>query len=417
VNALAHRLLAAALAFTTVLGLGACGSPKRERFSCSWLDEATATGQEKPTAQAVILVDRSASFRRSGASAQGLTRAVTEAALTAFATSGRRLVSIAMFDASSTSVEWKVRSAALPEAQGGDRAQRQDLKRIRECLDTEVSSAVGTPPARPGTDILGAIEAGRAQFDAHGTGPRTLTVFTDGLANTGCGDLRSHQNLDDIVSLCQSQRSLPDLRGITLTLAAVGSPVSTGLSSEQAALLGQLWAGLCQRTGAETGQIAPSCVGNLFSGEAGSASTTGSASDPPDPAVEVRLPVEKRRGNTIDLTVPADMLFATDSYHLSDAARSALAKLTSHYAGPTSSAVVIGHTDSRGNEDYNQALSVRRAQAVAAYLGSAGLGRVSADGVGESQPLCIEARNGVQDNDCMARDRRVDIKITTRVAP
>ena len=50
---------------------------------------------------------------------------------------------------------------------------------------------------------------------------------------------------------------------------------------------------------------------------------------------------------------------------------------------------VVGHTDSTGPWDYNQVLSVRRAESVYGYLIDAGInaGRLSVEGVGESQPL------------------------------
>ena len=50
---------------------------------------------------------------------------------------------------------------------------------------------------------------------------------------------------------------------------------------------------------------------------------------------------------------------------------------------------VTGHTDNRGDEQHNKALSLERAQAVAAYLVSRGvpLERVSATGAGSSEPI------------------------------
>lgn len=50
--------------------------------------------------------------------------------------------------------------------------------------------------------------------------------------------------------------------------------------------------------------------------------------------------------------------------------------------------LVIGHTDSTGEDDYNQALSLRRAQAVVAWLTAHGIAgaRLRADGQGESEP-------------------------------
>ncbi|MDA1185308.1 MAG: OmpA family protein [Acidobacteria bacterium] len=50
---------------------------------------------------------------------------------------------------------------------------------------------------------------------------------------------------------------------------------------------------------------------------------------------------------------------------------------------------VSGHTDARGTTEYNQALSTRRAQAVADYLIGAGLpgDLFTVQGLGKSQPL------------------------------
>jgi outer membrane protein OmpA-like peptidoglycan-associated protein len=69
---------------------------------------------------------------------------------------------------------------------------------------------------------------------------------------------------------------------------------------------------------------------------------------------------------------------------------------------------VDGHTDSRGADQYNQALSERRAQSVVDYLVEKGIPRsqLTARGFGESKPI---AGN---DNDAnMARNRRVEFVV------
>ncbi|MFT4580715.1 MAG: OOP family OmpA-OmpF porin [Gammaproteobacteria bacterium] len=70
---------------------------------------------------------------------------------------------------------------------------------------------------------------------------------------------------------------------------------------------------------------------------------------------------------------------------------------------------VEGHTDSRGSDAYNQQLSQRRAESVAAYLVAHGIdaGRLSAAGYGESAPV---APNDTAEN--MYRNRRVDLVVT-----
>jgi outer membrane protein OmpA-like peptidoglycan-associated protein len=67
-----------------------------------------------------------------------------------------------------------------------------------------------------------------------------------------------------------------------------------------------------------------------------------------------------------------------------------------------------GHTDNIGSESYNQALSERRAVAVAHALGEAGVdaNRLSAVGYGEAVPISNNATD-----EGRARNRRIEIKI------
>lgn len=69
---------------------------------------------------------------------------------------------------------------------------------------------------------------------------------------------------------------------------------------------------------------------------------------------------------------------------------------------------VIGHTDSSGDESYNQALSERRSEAVARYFSSGGIpsNRLSMEGRGELEP---RAGNDTAAN--RMRNRRVEIDL------
>ncbi|CAN5585356.1 OmpA family protein [soil metagenome] len=74
---------------------------------------------------------------------------------------------------------------------------------------------------------------------------------------------------------------------------------------------------------------------------------------------------------------------------------------------------IHGHTDSRGDDAYNQELSERRAQAVADNLGGRpGIdpGRLEARGFGEARPVAAnETADGGDDPDGRQRNRRVEI--------
>ena len=71
--------------------------------------------------------------------------------------------------------------------------------------------------------------------------------------------------------------------------------------------------------------------------------------------------------------------------------------------------IATGHTDSIGTEAYNQKLSMRRAEAVKAYLVGKGIPgeRISIDGKGETQPV---ADNKTKEG--RAQNRRVEVEIT-----
>lgn len=76
--------------------------------------------------------------------------------------------------------------------------------------------------------------------------------------------------------------------------------------------------------------------------------------------------------------------------------------------------IAVGHTDSVGSDSYNQKLSVRRSEAVKAYLVSKGIekNRVYTEGKGEKQPV---ADNKTAEG--RAKNRRVEIEVVgTRAA-
>jgi OOP family OmpA-OmpF porin len=70
--------------------------------------------------------------------------------------------------------------------------------------------------------------------------------------------------------------------------------------------------------------------------------------------------------------------------------------------------IAVGHTDSVGTDAYNQRLSVRRSEAVKAYLVSKGIekNRVYTEGKGEKQPV---ADNKTAEG--RAKNRRVEIEV------
>ncbi|MEM9584085.1 MAG: OmpA family protein [Pseudomonadota bacterium] len=119
-------------------------------------------------------------------------------------------------------------------------------------------------------------------------------------------------------------------------------------------------------------------------------------------------------GSELRVTMPQDLLFATDSDRLRGdliADLRVVANSLNDY--PDSTVVVIGHTDSTGSTAYNQNLSERRANSVAAVLRSEGVAsaRLQTLGQGEAQP--VASNNSAAGR---AQNRRVEIVIRPNAA-
>jgi len=107
------------------------------------------------------------------------------------------------------------------------------------------------------------------------------------------------------------------------------------------------------------------------------------------------------RGNVCGV-MQSDQFFATNSARIS---QGGAAHLRDFFVKTGAvSYIITGHTDSRASDDYNMALSLRRANAVAQVAQSAGVRIADVRGYGERQPA---ASNGTASG--MAKNRRVEI--------
>lgn len=128
-----------------------------------------------------------------------------------------------------------------------------------------------------------------------------------------------------------------------------------------------------------------------------------SPAPPPAPAPVVQAPVSEK------VTFASDALFDFDKSVIKPEGKAKLDELTTRQRGVVVEAVIAtGHTDSVGSDGYNDRLSMRRAEAVKAYLVSAGtdVTRVFGEGKGEKQPV---ADNATADG--RAQNRRVQIEV------
>lgn len=114
-------------------------------------------------------------------------------------------------------------------------------------------------------------------------------------------------------------------------------------------------------------------------------------------------------GDRLIVTLPEDILFATDSAAVRPNLRRDLtAVATNLQSYPDSTIQIVGHTDNTGGAAYNQDLSARRANSVADVLMEAGVafGRIRTFGRGEDQPI---ASNLTPEG--RSQNRRVEIVI------
>jgi OOP family OmpA-OmpF porin len=122
------------------------------------------------------------------------------------------------------------------------------------------------------------------------------------------------------------------------------------------------------------------------------------AAPPPPPA-----PVSEK------VTFAADAFFDFNKSVLKPEAKAKLSDLVEKTKGVNLEVIIaVGHTDSIGSDAYNQRLSIKRSEAVKAYLVSQGVekNRVYTEGKGEKSPV---ADNKTAEG--RAKNRRVEVEV------
>ncbi|MCH9639030.1 MAG: OmpA family protein [Betaproteobacteria bacterium] len=116
------------------------------------------------------------------------------------------------------------------------------------------------------------------------------------------------------------------------------------------------------------------------------------------------------------ITFSADALFDFDSATLKPQGAQALDEFANGLQGVQYDLIIaVGYADRIGAPDYNQRLSLRRAESVKAHLVSRGIdaNQIFTDGKGEANPVtggtCTGGGQALKD--CLAPDRRVEIEV------
>ena len=122
----------------------------------------------------------------------------------------------------------------------------------------------------------------------------------------------------------------------------------------------------------------------------------------------------KETGQEIRIELAADVLFDFDKADLRPAAQKTLHQAAGIVQEKAKGVVRIeGHTDSKGNDAYNQKLSERRAASVKNwFIDKEGLGKVqfTTQGFGAKKPVAPNTKpDGSDDPDGRQKNRRVEI--------
>ncbi|CAH2780151.1 MAG: Outer membrane protein A precursor [uncultured Caballeronia sp.] len=135
------------------------------------------------------------------------------------------------------------------------------------------------------------------------------------------------------------------------------------------------------------------------------------AQAPQPPIAPAPAPIESQK-----VTYQADALFDFDKAVLKPDGKEKLDDLASKIGDLNLEVVVAtGYTDRIGSDKYNDRLSLRRAQAVKAYLVSKGIeaNRIYTEGKGKRNPVTTgcNQKNRKQLIACLVPDRRVEVEV------
>ncbi len=175
---------------------------------------------------------------------------------------------------------------------------------------------------------------------------------------------------------------------------------------------GEVWknaTGQCWRSGTWTpATAAPGCDGAIAPAPAPAPAPQAAPAPAPAPRAAAPAPAPAPAA-AAKVTYAADAFFDFDKSVLKPEGKAKLDDLVGKVKAISLEVIIaVGHTDSVGTDAYNQKLSVRRAEAVKAYLVSKGIekNRIYTEGKGEKSPV---ADNKTPEG--RAKNRRVEIEV------
>ena len=155
--------------------------------------------------------------------------------------------------------------------------------------------------------------------------------------------------------------------------------------------------------------VAPGCDGAIVPPAPVVAPPVAVAPPPPPVVAPVAPPAPPAPPAATKVTYAADAFFDFNKSVIKPEGKAKLDDLVGKIKDINLEVIIaVGHTDAVGSDAYNQKLSIRRSEAVKAYLVSKGIekNRVYTEGKGEKQPV---ADNKTSEG--RAKNRRVEIEV------
>lgn len=269
--------------------------------------------------------------------------------------------------------------------------------------------ATATPPRE-------LLEA-RAAYDQARTGPASELALVDlhaarqrlDTAEAAFRDSPSAPETRDLSYVALRHAQIADARGATMAAQRDGERAESERQAAIAQRLVQTQGALSQTQGAlnQSQQAQAQTAQQLQQERAARADAERRAQAALASLRQVAAVREEQRGMVI--TLSGEVLFATGESTLLPIAQQRLEQVAQGIRDQGMRHLVIeGHTDSRGNAEENQRLSLARANSVRNHLITRGLdgAMIEAVGVGASRPV---ADNGTPDG--RANNRRVEIVV------
>jgi len=222
-----------------------------------------------------------------------------------------------------------------------------------------------------------------------------------------------------------ADRKVDTARGVAETALAEDQRAQLGEQREKVRLdartneadAAKLQAAVARADGAEQKLAADRSRADADAARANAAASQVQANELQERAADLQRKIDDMNAKVTDRGVVltlGDVLFTSGQASLQNAAAGNLNKLVKFLGDyPDRTVMVEGHTDSVGSDDYNQALSQRRAESVKSYLVGQGVGAVRLTALGKGETGAV-ASNDTTDG--RQQNRRVEVVISNPIA-